>query len=55
VDSKSRETDYEMVKATCLKLTNSLNAAVVKQSQLGGGGAGGGGANFYSAQAKGNW
>lgn len=60
VDSKARETDYEVVKATCLKVTNSLNAAVVKQAQLGGGlagggaGAGGGGGQqgMYNAQAK---
>ncbi|KAJ1419695.1 hypothetical protein B484DRAFT_400102, partial [Ochromonadaceae sp. CCMP2298] len=48
VDSKSRETDYEVVKATCLKITNNLNSAIVKQAQHGG-------ASMYNAQAKGGW
>ncbi len=33
VDSKTRETDYELVKASCLKVTAALNAAVVRQAQ----------------------
>jgi hypothetical protein len=47
VDSKTRETDFELVKANCLKITHTLNAAAVRQAQVGGGGAG--------AQAKGSW
>jgi len=49
VDTKSRETDYELVKGNCLKITNTLNAAVIKQSQQMGGGV------AYGAQAKGSW
>mmetsp|Transcript_65909 Transcript_65909/g.129665 ORF Transcript_65909/g.129665 Transcript_65909/m.129665 type:complete len:600 (+) Transcript_65909:57-1856(+) len=49
VDSKSRETDFEMVKANCLKVTNALNAAVIRQAQISGGGG------MYGAQAKGSW
>ena len=33
MDSKTRETDYELVKASCLKVTAALNAAVVRQAQ----------------------
>lgn len=46
VDSKSRETDYELVKGTCLQLVNKLNKEAIQASQHGGG-------NFYDAQAKG--
>jgi len=49
VDAKSRETDYDVVKATCLKLTQQLNNAVVKQAQLSGGTNPTG---MYGAQAK---
>lgn len=54
VDSKARETDYEMVKAACLKITASLNSAVVKQAQLGGGVGSSqqGQQGMYNAQAK---
>jgi hypothetical protein len=45
VESKSRETDYELVKAGCLKVTQALNAAAVRQAQQTGG--------SYAAQAKG--
>lgn len=45
VETKSRETDYEAVKATCLRLTDALNAnAIRKAQQLSSG-----------AQAKGSW
>ncbi len=49
VETKSRETDYDAVKATCLRLTESLNASAIKKCQQFGSGSGGG------AQAKGGW
>lgn len=50
VDSKSRETDYEVVKAACLKLSQSLNQAIIRQVNQG---IGTGATGFYSAaQAK---
>lgn len=36
IESKSRETDYELVRATCLRMTDTINAACVKASQTGG-------------------
>lgn len=52
VESKTRETDYELVKASCLKITNALNQAAIRQAQqVGGTGAG----SAYGAQAKGGW
>eukprot|EP01034_Spumella_vulgaris_P025433 gene25433-31896_t len=49
VETKSRETDYDAVKATCLRLTESLNAIAIKKCGQFGSGSGGG------AQAKGGW
>ncbi len=49
VETKSRETDYENVRAGCLRLVDSLNHSAIKKSQFGGGG------NMYGAQAKGGW
>lgn len=47
VETKTRETDYETVRGLCLKLSDALNAAHVKEcQQLGGGGS--------MAQAKGS-
>jgi intraflagellar transport protein 74 len=46
VDSKSRETDYETVKASCLKLVETANSQAIKSANgtfsYGGGGNGGG-------------
>lgn len=36
IESKSRETDYELVRGTCLRMTDSINAACVQASQTGG-------------------
>jgi intraflagellar transport protein 74 len=36
IESKSRETDYELVRGTCLRLTDTINAACVLASQTGG-------------------
>mmetsp|Transcript_3409 Transcript_3409/g.6177 ORF Transcript_3409/g.6177 Transcript_3409/m.6177 type:complete len:609 (+) Transcript_3409:65-1891(+) len=36
IESKSRETDYELVRGTCLRMTDSINAACVQSSQTGG-------------------
>lgn len=36
IESKSRETDYELVRGTCLRLTDKINAACVLASQTGG-------------------
>lgn len=40
VDSKTRETDYELVKLNCLKLTSALNAAIIKSTINSGSGGG---------------
>ena len=36
IESKSRETDYELVRGTCLRMTDTINAACVLASQTGG-------------------
>ena len=33
IESKSRETDYETIKGSCLKVAESLNKIVIKKSQ----------------------
>ena len=33
VETKGRETDYETVKGSCLKITDSLNKLAIKKSQ----------------------
>jgi len=43
IESKSRETDFETVKNSCLKLTDSINAIIIKTCQGGG---------VFSSQAK---
>lgn len=43
VETKTRETDYEMVKASCISMTNQLNTQAVKRSDSN---------NMYSSQAK---
>lgn len=48
VDTKSRETDFDLVKASCLKLVESLNNEAILASQ-----AGPGVGASYDAQAKG--
>ena len=54
VDSKSRETDFELVKAQCLRLVDTLNQeAIIASQQMPGAGGGGGGGGMYDAQAKG--
>lgn len=40
IDHKVRETDYELLKATCLKMSENLNAQLTKKQQLGIAGAG---------------
>lgn len=40
VESKTRETDFELVKLNCLKLTGALNAAIIKNTINSGSGGG---------------
>lgn len=35
IESKTRETDYELVRGTCLRMTDSINKACVQASQTG--------------------
>lgn len=36
IESKTRETNYELTKGSCLRMTDSLNAAAIKASQVSG-------------------
>lgn len=53
VETKTRETDYEGVKANCLHVLDALNAAYIKDCQQMA--SGGGNSGMYNAQAKGGW